>query len=152
MSESACISLAERFGRRFRLSWEANGATKTQWTPEDRPWLLEIRGRHGVVYPKNGEILQAMSYRPRIARQLRALPCVLTARGDVETVVTFHVVDAEAVFALLKPYRRRQVAEAQRQRLATVGKRFRFSGQHGVESAFPALESTNAAPDGRQAE
>lgn len=147
MSEPSCINLAERFGRRYRVSWEADGATKPQWPREDWPWLMEIRCRYGVIYPEGGEILQAMTDRPRLGAKLRALPCVLSTRGDLETVVTFHVDDAPAVFRLLKPYRRRQVSGAERERLAAVGERFRFRLGHGVESNDSGLESTNDGKD-----
>jgi hypothetical protein len=142
MSEPTCINLEERFGRRYRVSFEADGATRYQWPETERPWLMEIRGRHGMVYPKGGEILQAMTTHTRIAGKLRALPCVVSVRGDAETVVTFHVDDAPAVFQLLKPYRRRHVSPAERERLAALGSRFRFGGGHGVQSDFPAVEST----------
>jgi hypothetical protein len=128
MSVRTCINLAERFGRRYRVSFEAGGATKGQWAREDWPWLMEIRGRYGVVYPKGGEILQGMTDRPRMGRKLRALPCVRSVRGDAETIITFRVADAEQVFALLKPYRRRQMSETERERLRRIG--FQREGRH----------------------
>ncbi|MGD0950039.1 MAG: hypothetical protein ABSA52_21760 [Candidatus Binatia bacterium] len=142
MSEPSCINLQERFGKRYRVSWEAGGATRYQWPEADRPWLMEIRGRRGVVYPVGGEILTAVGTGARIGAKLRALPCIRSARGELEVVVTFHVDHVPAVLGLLKPYRRRQVSEAARERLATVGARFRFSAGHGVQSEQAGLEST----------
>src|SRR5262249_48881601 len=115
-----CIDLQARFGRRFRVRVEADGATKSQWPREEWPWLMEIPCRRGRIYPKGGEILQAVSDRPSIRKQLRGLSCVLSVRGDLEVVVTFHVEDAEQVFALLKPYRRRRLSEAQRVKQAEI--------------------------------
>jgi hypothetical protein len=126
MSVPTCINLEERFGRRYRVTFEAGGATKGQWAREDWPWIMEIRGRYGVVYPKGGEILQGMTDRPRMGRKLRALPCVRSVRGDAETIITFRVADAEQVFALLKPYRRRQVSETERERLRALSARHGF--------------------------
>ncbi len=146
-TEPMCVNLQERFGGRYRIGWEANGATKNQWPKEDWVWLMEIRCRYGLVYPKGGEILQAMTDRPRIAAKLRALPCVLTARGDAETVVTFHADHAPTVFQVLQPYRRRQVSAAERERLKALGRRFRFGAGHGVQSEHSGLESTNAPSD-----
>jgi hypothetical protein len=142
-----CIDLQARFGRRYRVSFEADGATRSQWPESDRPWLLEIRGRSGVVYPQGGEILVAMTPRPRLGAKLRALPCVLTARGDTETVVAFHVDDAPAVFALLKPYKRRQVSAAERERLAALRARTGIGAERPTRSDFPAAGSTIGGED-----
>jgi len=141
-----CVNLAERFGKRFRVSLEAGGATQLAWPLEDRGWLQEIRGRKGVVSPWGGELLQAYSDRPGIARRLRGLPFVLHARGDVEVVVRFHVDHAEQVFALIRPYRRRRVSDAERARLVAMGRAnlARINRQPHVESDFPTLESTIA--------
>ena len=139
-SEPTCINLQERFGRRYRVGWEANGATRYQWPEAERAWLMELRCRHGLIYPKGGKVLQATTTRQRIGAKLRALPCVLTARGDVEVVITFHVDDVPAVFRLLQPYRRRQVSAAQRERLRAVG----FQRKTHSESGFPALGASIA--------
>jgi hypothetical protein len=147
MSEPTCI---ERFGKRYRIGWEAGGATKGQWPEAERPWLMELRCRFGTIYPKGGEILQAMTDRPRIGAKLRALRCVLSSKGDLETVVSFHVDDIEQVLALLKPYRRRQLSEARREqlRLAGAGHRFKKQGRPcGTQSDLPAPESTIEPPD-----
>lgn len=142
----SCINLQERFGDRYRVGWEADGVTKALWPRKDWPWLMELQCHYGTVYPQGGDLLQAMTDRSRIARQLRALPCVLSARGDAETVVRFHVDDIEQVLAVLKPYRRRQVSEAERERLRAVGADHRFkpkAAPDGSESDFSELESTN---------
>ncbi|MGD0945875.1 MAG: hypothetical protein ABSA52_00475 [Candidatus Binatia bacterium] len=134
----SCVNLQERFGRQYRVTWEADGVTKRFWAREDWSWLMDIRGRRGVIYPFGGEMLAAVESGARIGAKLRALPCVRSTRGDTETVVTFHVDDAPAVFELLKPYRRRQVSETQRERLRAIG----FQRRAHSESDFPALEST----------
>lgn len=77
-----CVNLQERFGRRYRVSWEADGATKGLWPKDEWLWLMEIRGRHGVVSPKGGDVLQALTPRRRVGAKLRALPwCVAIALG-----------------------------------------------------------------------
>jgi len=146
-----CIDLQQRFGRRYRIGWEAGGATRFQWPEAERLWLMELRCRYGMVYPHGGEILAAVGRGPRTCAKLRALPCVLSARGDLETVVTFHVDHIEQVLAILKPYRRRQVSEAEKERLTAMGERFRFGGTAGVQSDFRTLESTNAGRNEGQA-
>jgi hypothetical protein len=143
-----CINLQERFGKRYRVGWKA---TKGQWAREDWPWLMEIRCRYGIVYPVGGEILAVVTDRPRLGAKLRALPCVLSSRGDVETVITFHVDDIEAVLAVLKPYRRRQLSEAQKQQQAERLAAFRFGKSAAVQDTKTALESTQATANGPEA-
>jgi len=114
-----CIDLQERFGARYRLRREADGAT---WydTPEDeRVWLLELPCRYGVIYPHGGEILAAVVTGRYARQQVAALPCIRSRRGDAELVITFSVEDAEQVLAILKPRRRRQLSPEDRARKAT---------------------------------
>lgn len=97
----------------------------------------------------------------RLVHALRRLRAVLPVRsaGAVDhvggggraggwAVVTFHVDDAEAVFAVLKPYRRRQVSEAERERLVAPGSRFRFGAGHGVQSDHSEPGATIEGQDG----
>jgi len=146
-----CIDLQQRFGRRYRIGFEADGATKAQWPREEWPWLMELRCHRGKVYPHGGELLQAYTDRRAIGRMLRALPCVLHAKGDDETVIRFHVDHIDAVLAILKPYRRRQLSEAQKKQQAERLAAFRFGKSAAVQDAKAALESTNAGRDEGQA-
>jgi hypothetical protein len=156
MSAPTCVDLQARFGRRYRVSFEASGVTRSQWPEADRAWLLEIRCRRGVVYSQGGDVLAAVTDRPLIGRRLRRLPCILSVRGDIETIVTFHVDDAPAVFAQLHPYRRRQVSTAERQRLAALSARHGFR-KHGAapritDGDFSTSELTIGTTDGEPGE
>jgi len=131
--EPICISLAERFGQRYRIGWEADGATKGLWPREEWPWLMEIVCRYGRVAPYGGEILIATTTHRRIGAVLRGLPGLLHAKGEDEVVVRFHVDHLDAVLAVIKPYRRRRVTAVERKRLAQIGATFRFGQMHGVE-------------------
>ncbi|MFN8626030.1 MAG: hypothetical protein U0587_08630 [Candidatus Binatia bacterium] len=141
-----CINLAERFGHLYRIGWEADGKTKSQWAREDWPWLMEIRCRYGAVSPFGG-ILLAMTDKPRIGAQLRRLPCVLHAQGDLEVLIRFHVDHIEQVLALLKPYRRRQVSEEQKRQQAERLAPYRFGKSAAVQSENTAPESTITPTD-----
>jgi len=150
MSET-CINLQERFGRRYRIGWEADGATKAQTPREEWPWLMELLCRHGKVYPWGGELLQACSYTGATGAKLRRLPFVLHAKGGEETVIRFHVDHIEQVLAVLKPYRRRQVSEAEKERLTEMGERFRFSRSDGVQSDSSEISGAKAVPNDAEA-
>ena len=147
------IDLRARFGDRYRIRPEAGGTTWYETPKHERPWLLEVPCRYGIVYPQSGETLAASTDRPRIGAKLRALPGVLTARGDAEVVVPFHVDDADAVLRVLKPYRRRRLSEAERARSREVLARVRRKRTRDSlpTSGFPALESTMPTSDEAQA-
>jgi hypothetical protein len=141
------MDLRTRFGDHYRIGWEASGSTRSGWPKSERSWLLELRCRYGIVYPYGGEILAAWTDRPRIGAKLRALACVLRARGDAETVVTFHVNDAEAVFRILKPYRRRRLSDAQRLRNIENLARARQRRESLTQRDFATPESTKSGQD-----
>ena len=138
------IDLRARFGDRYRIGWEAGSLTRSAWPRKDHIWLQELRCKYGAISPFGGSILQATtSDHPRIGARLRQLPCVLTARGDVETVITFAVKDIESVFAVLQPYRRRQLSEEQRAKLVDRLLGVRQKAQKSpCESEYSADEAT----------
>jgi hypothetical protein len=115
-----CVDLQERFGRRYRVRREADGATWFETPESERTWLLEIPCRYGVVYPHGDDLLAAAVTSRRVGVRVRRLPCVLSMRGDEELLVTFDVDDAEQVLALLKPYRAHVMTEARRRALAAA--------------------------------
>jgi hypothetical protein len=61
--------------------------------------------------------------------------------------IVFHADHLAEVLVLLRPYRRRQVSEAERERLAAMGAADRFGPGDGVQSELTAPESTRAAAD-----
>ena len=124
-----CVDLRERFGTLYRVRKEADGATWYETAESERVWLLEVPCRHGVVYPHGGEILAAVVTGRYARQQVADLACIRSRRGDAELVVTFHVDDAEAVFALLKPRRQRRVSPEQRERLKAMMRDPRFASR-----------------------
>ncbi len=122
--------------------------TRGAWPEADREWLLELRCKYGIVYPHGGEILAAWTDRPRIGARLRRLACILTARGDDETVAMFHVSDINDVLAVLRPYHRRRLSPEHRAKSIETLARARTKRDRPVpQSDFGAAESTQQ-PDG----
>lgn len=113
---TTCLDLRARFGDRFKIRKEANGATWHETPEAERVWLLELPCMYGVVYPQGGDILAAVVTGRYARQEVAALPCLRSRRGDVELVVTFHVDDAETVLAILQPRRRRRLSPEQRAR------------------------------------
>ena len=146
---SGCVDLLKLYGKRFSLGWEADGKTRHLWPSADRAWLREIVCRYGRVYPVGGTRLGAFTEHRRIRQRLGRLPR-MQSRGAEE--VRFDVADAEAVFGVMRPHRRRQVSDAERQRLRRMGAATRFRPQHVVGGESSEPESTNARqriPTGR---
>lgn len=141
-SEPTCLDLDALYGSRFRLRWEADGVTRYLWHPEERGWLREILCRHGRVYPVGGTRLAAFSEKPRIVARLADLAGTRT-HGSEE--VRFDVADAEAVYAVMQPRRRRRLSAVERARKAEILARARRRGVPGTvsESDFSRSESTN---------
>ena len=115
-----CVDLHAIFGARYRIRREADGVTWYATLESERVWLLEIPCRYGVVYPHGGELLAAAVTSRRMGHRVAALPCIRSSRGDEERVVTFPVDEAEAVLALLRPYRAHVMTEARRLALAAA--------------------------------
>lgn len=136
---ASCIDLEARFGSRYRIILEEHAH---MWPMSERPWLARIRCRHGHVGVQGGERLYAFTNRPRIGARLRALPFIGKAQGDVEVRVVFPVDHLADVLAILIPYRRRQITEADRERLRAVGAAHRFGRIAGCQSEVTASEST----------
>lgn len=109
-----CLDLQKLFGKRYRVTLEANGVTKSQTPEAEYPWLYEIVGRKGMVYPHGSNVLAAVGFTPSSSRKLRGLTHALTVRGDQEVVITFEPKNIESVFKIIKPRKRRRLTDEQR--------------------------------------
>jgi hypothetical protein len=118
-----CINLQQQFGTRYRVTFDA--AYSPKHVPRNKldPWTMQILCQRGVVYPHGGDVLAVEVEGRRVtANRLRQLDCTTTFQeGDSFLAVTFHVADFDEVAAIVKPRRRRQVSEVERQRLALIG-------------------------------
>jgi len=144
MTPATCVDLAARFGARYRLREEAAGVTWVETPEDERIWLWELPCRYGVVYPYGGDLLAAVAT-GRVRQRVGRLPCIRSRRGDEELVVTFPVDDAEAVLTLLRPYRRRQVSAAERERLRAMGAETRFAGVQSAQRGEGATHGAHSA-------
>jgi hypothetical protein len=118
-----CINLQQQFGTRYRVTFDA--AYSPKHVPRNKldPWTMQMPCQRGVVYPHGGDVLAVEVEGRRVtANRLRQLDCTTTFQeGDSFLAVTFHVADFDEVAAIVKPRRRRQVSEVERQRLALIG-------------------------------
>jgi hypothetical protein len=142
----ACIDLARRFGRRFRVEYElAYFAQHGRRARVDDPWLKIIPCRAGHICPWGGSKLAAVTDRAGpLARRLAALPNVtLRQDGADGATVLFDVADFSQVAKVMRPKRRRKPpTQAQLKALAEGRRPF---GQIPVDKCGrKALESTQS--------
>jgi hypothetical protein len=112
-----CIDLKERFGRKYRVAYEASyEAERGRCARGHEPWLLIIPCRFGHIYPQGGELLAASTnHRGPIAHRLASLPCVrMLQDGDDGINVALNVEDFAKVARVMKPRRRRMLSSEKR--------------------------------------
>ena len=49
-AEPTCVNLAQYFPQ-YRVNWEADAVTKSDWPKEHWPWLMQIPCEHGLIHP-----------------------------------------------------------------------------------------------------
>jgi hypothetical protein len=102
----------------------------------DNLWDLVLQGSGGFVAPQGGEFLLACTrHRLTTAPILAKVPdALVTQDGSDGQNIRFDARHLDTVAGILGLRRRRQVSEAERERLAEMGQATRFSTNHGVQS------------------
>lgn len=104
-----CINLKERFGEKYRISWDEHHVHGG--TPD--PWTMMVPCKHGHIYPNGDDELGfASDKRGGIARKLASQPFAHIAQdGDDGMNITFDVKHWEQVVKIVKPRLRRRLSE-----------------------------------------
>jgi hypothetical protein len=109
------IDLKARFPE-FRVTLDPAAESRAD------PWLYQIPGRYGVIYPYGGDRLAVeVDGHPEIARRLGALRAKLVQDGDDEKTFTFHVSLFKQVAGIIRVFRKktnRRTTEARLRSLA----------------------------------
>jgi len=143
-----CIDLKQRFGDRFKVAYEES--YYAEYGPDARtvdPWLMIILCQHGEICPWGDDNLAACTnHAGPIANRLKALPYTQVAQdGDDGANVVFDVKHFDKVAQIMKPRRRRQVTEAERQRLAEMSRLYSPLRKESISNdANKVPESYNA--------
>ena len=118
-----CINLQQQFGTRYRVTFDA--AYSPKHVPRNKldPCMMLIPCQRGIIYSHGGDLLTVEVEGRRVtANRLRQLDCTTTCQeGASVLAVTVQAADVAEVAAIVKPKRRRQVSDAERQRLASIG-------------------------------
>jgi hypothetical protein len=103
------VNLLERFGDRFRVTWDP--AYDPKHVREKDVWMMQLpcAGQGVTIYPHGGNTLAVeVDYRPSICRKLEALGLQLHQDGDGEKTYLFEMSRFDEVAEIVKPRRRRQ--------------------------------------------
>ena len=139
--DATCVNLTERFGDFFKIGFDP--AYDPKHRPRDKldPWYMLICCYRGEVYPHGGDTLVVeVEGRPIIRNRLAALDCTTVhQKGDNFGAFRFHVDDFDAVAEIVLPRKRRQVSEAEKERLRNL------SAEHGFKSQPHQSEHGNGS-------
>lgn len=94
---------------KYRITWDESRRGRTQ-----DPWLMQIPGRLGHVYPFGPQVLAVWTDRDqRIRGRLLAVGCRMWQDGDCEATFTFPVSLLPRVGRIVGLYRRPRLTAAQ---------------------------------------
>ena len=119
-----CINLRDMFGDRFKVTYDkAYHAEHGERGRTIDTWLMVVPCRYGHIFPYGGAQLAAFTGGKKTMNRLAKLDCCrVLQHGDGEMVVTLDVKDAETVFGILKPRRRRRLGDDHKKKLVAAGK------------------------------
>jgi hypothetical protein len=137
-------NLKEIYERQYRIALDPSA---TSWHD---PWMHVIPLRVGEVYvhATTHAGIEVDSRRRAALAFLRQAGYHQHLGGDDVTTFLVPWPDLPAVLRHLRPYRRRQVSESERQRLAEMTRPYRFRAGHGRGERISGAESTLAPSAG----
>lgn len=116
-----CINLKQRFGKRFKVDYEESYFAERSIRSVEDPWLMVMPCRAGHIFPWGGTRLAFAvdTGHTQLAGIMRRLPCCETVQDgdDGEVNASFDVADFDEVAAIVRPRRRPQLSDEQRDRL-----------------------------------
>ncbi len=103
-----CLDLKLLYGERYKIARDPAAGPRSQ-----DPWLWQIPCLFAHVYPYGPGTLGVSTHRRgAIANRLMALPFVTVTQDASDGInASFPLADADAVFAIVKPRKRRRLSE-----------------------------------------
>jgi len=126
-----CINLAERFGRRYKITFDPAYDVRHVSKAKLDPWMMQIPCRSGVIYPFGGERLAVEIDGHSIIAAKLAVFCQKWQDGETEKTFLFDVSEFATVARLVRPKLRRVLTPEQKERLAEFGSQTRFKRSRG---------------------
>ena len=147
-ARAGCVNLKRRFGKRYRVKYEASYyAERSKHAWGEDPWLMIVLCQHGHICPWGGDLLAACTNkRGPTARRLLSLPFILREQsqvGDDGANVVFPVDHFAEVAAIMKPRRRRRLTEEQR--AAATARLAKYAFSPAAQEAGAGLERADGS-------
>ena len=145
-----CVNLKERFGDRFRVTYEESyEADHGDGARAEDPWLQIIPCFNGHIYVHGGDELGASTNRRGpITNRLMGLDCTTVVQDADDGVnVIFKVDDFDEVAKVMRPHRHRQWTAEQREAQRQI---YIDRFQPKVSCPETALETHPAGLDGSE--
>ena len=138
-----CVDLRKLYGDRFKMGLEESYfAERPEFRKQERPWLTHILCQYGTIGVWGDNDLVACTTRNgATASKLRKLPFARVAQDGSDGVnVVFDLKHFDEVAEIMKPRRRRQLSEQEKQRLIEMGAKYRYSAGAQSDSGAPVCE------------
>ena len=103
-----CPNLRTLYAHAYKIDRDPSAGPRS-----DDPWNWQIPCMFGHVYPHGpGKLAVATNANGGIAKRIAALDCVTVTQNGTDGInAVFDVADADAVFALIKPRKRRRLSD-----------------------------------------
>ena len=85
-----CVDLKQKFGHKFRVFCEESWKHEKNNQRKERPWSYELRGRYGIIYPRNKTEVVIYTSGVKTRKKLKRMKLQVLQWGE-----------EEATFALL---------------------------------------------------
>jgi hypothetical protein len=114
-----CINLKKRFGMKYRITFDPAYDPANRPREKLDPWYMQIPCRVGTIYPHGGAKLAVeVDGHKRVKAKLRRLGCCqLHQDGHNFGAFIFDAKDFDTVAKILRPHRKRQLSDEQREGL-----------------------------------
>jgi len=143
-----CVNLKERFGRRYKVTYEESYyAERPEFRAAEAPWLMIIPCVRGHIYPHGGTTLAVFIQRgPRVNRLAQVPGVRIKSDGDDGATFLFDVADFDRVAEIVRPRKRRTrtVSPEERQALLERLQKANYARQGAIQTSSEGQESTIA--------
>jgi len=142
------FNLAENFGDQFQISYDpAVGDVTGMLRDRIDPWMIQISGKYGTIYPYGHDRLAVdVDHHPIIAMRLTVLGCCeLVQDGDDEKTFAFDVADFDTVAEIIRPYLRRQLSDEERQKTGERLRNYQFKSRSETQITSPRTPASGSA-------
>lgn len=121
------MNLKELFGRRYRVTLDESYQHETEEGKSLQEWRWhEIRGKFGILYPYSKDQLACLFTSVIIANRFNVKGWRVLQDGDFERNVLIPFDSVQEVLKAIRPKKRRQVSEHEKNRLREQSKPFWF--------------------------